>query len=220
MELSPQLISLPLLIAGHLLYWPVLAYAALRAPWPRVRANEASHVLLGSCVAVLLLWQIKAGLPGGPVMHLLGATVLTLMFGWQFAVLSLSAVLLGTELNAGIDWATLPANALLSVVLPVLVSARFSDLVRRRLPNHFFVYIYVAAFFGGVLAVAAVGLASTALIVFAQPPDLEQTLTQHLASCVLLLFPEGFLTGTMMTLLVAYRPQWVVSFEDERYLRR
>lgn len=220
MELSPPLIPFPLLLAGHVFYWPLLIYAAVRAPWSRVRGNEASHVLLGSCVAVLLLWQIKAGLPGGPVMHLLGATVLTLMFGWEFAVVGLSAVLLGTELNAGIHWATLPVNGLLSVALPVVVSARFADLVRRRLPNHFFVYIYIAAFFGGALAIAAVGLASTCFILFAQPADLGQTLTQHVSSCVLLLFPEAFLTGTMMTLLVAYRPGWVISFEDERYLRR
>lgn len=220
MELSPHLIPFPLALAGHVLYWPLLIYAALRAPWSRMRENEASHVLLGSCVAVLMLWQIKAGLPGGPVMHLLGATVLTLMFGWEFAILGLSVVLLGSELNAGIHWATLPVNGLLSVVLPVVISARFSDFVKARLPNHFFVYIYVAAFFGGALTIVAVALASTCVILAAQPADLGQTLLQHLGSCVLLVFPEAFLTGMMMTLLVAYRPGWVVSFDDERYLRR
>jgi uncharacterized membrane protein len=31
--------------------------------------------------------------------------------------------------------------------------------------------------------------------------------------------PEAFLNGWVMTVLVAYRPNWVYSFSDELYLK-
>jgi uncharacterized membrane protein len=34
----------------------------------------------------------------------------------------------------------------------------------------------------------------------------------------LLSWPEAFTTGLMLTLLVVYKPQWVSTFDDERYL--
>jgi uncharacterized membrane protein len=37
-------------------------------------------------------------------------------------------------------------------------------------------------------------------------------------SGILILFPEAFATGACMTLAVVYRPAWVVSFDDRRYL--
>jgi len=31
----------------------------------------------------------------------------------------------------------------------------------------------------------------------------------------LMLFPEGFLNGVIVTVLVGFRPQWIWSFRDE-----
>jgi len=31
-------------------------------------------------------------------------------------------------------------------------------------------------------------------------------------------FPEGFITGTVLALLVVYKPEWVATFRDEFYL--
>ena len=31
-------------------------------------------------------------------------------------------------------------------------------------------------------------------------------------------FPEGFITGTVLSLLVIYQPEWVATFRDEFYL--
>ena len=40
----------------------------------------------------------------------------------------------------------------------------------------------------------------------------------YMPSGILILFPEAFATGGCMTLAVVYRPAWVVSFDDRRYL--
>ena len=34
----------------------------------------------------------------------------------------------------------------------------------------------------------------------------------------LMMFPEAFVNGALMTIRVAYRPQWVASFRDQHYL--
>ena len=34
----------------------------------------------------------------------------------------------------------------------------------------------------------------------------------------LMFFPEGFINGWLMTVLVAFRPHWVYSFADEDYI--
>jgi len=36
---------------------------------------------------------------------------------------------------------------------------------------------------------------------------------------VLLMVPEAFITGIVIALLVAFRPQWVSTFDDNRYLK-
>jgi uncharacterized membrane protein len=35
-----------------------------------------------------------------------------------------------------------------------------------------------------------------------------------------MMFGEAFLSGGALALMVAYRPQWLASFDDARYLRR
>jgi len=35
----------------------------------------------------------------------------------------------------------------------------------------------------------------------------------------IMLFPEAFINGLIMTVLVAYRPTWVSSFSDQYYLK-
>jgi uncharacterized membrane protein len=34
-----------------------------------------------------------------------------------------------------------------------------------------------------------------------------------------MLFPEAFINGALMTLLIVYYPEWVSSFNDDRYLK-
>jgi uncharacterized membrane protein len=45
-------------------------------------------------------------------------------------------------------------------------------------------------------------------------------LDEYLPYFLLLGFSEGWLSGMVITLFVVYRPQWVASFEDARYLGR
>jgi uncharacterized membrane protein len=42
----------------------------------------------------------------------------------------------------------------------------------------------------------------------------------YLPYALLLSFGEAFITGMSMALMVAYFPQWVLMFDDKRYLAR
>jgi len=53
---------------------------------------------------VFLLWQLSASLGGGLTFHFLMMTLLTLMFGAQFALLSMSLALLGVTFEGGLGW--------------------------------------------------------------------------------------------------------------------
>jgi uncharacterized membrane protein len=92
--------------------------------------------------------------------------------------------------------------------------------VERTLPRNFFIYIFLTAFFGAALAGAASGSAAIGLIAAFGAPPLAFMAEQFLPYCLLLAFAEATLTGMVITLLVVYRPRWVGTFDDTRYLSR
>jgi uncharacterized membrane protein len=73
-------------------------------------------------VALILLWHLQAGVKPGLSLHLLGATVFTLCFGWALAFVGLCLVLLGVSLNGAAGWQAFAVNALLMAGVGVAVS--------------------------------------------------------------------------------------------------
>jgi uncharacterized membrane protein len=194
-----------------------LAIAARRAAWRMLRDAANLNVLLGTCVALLGIWLIRTGVKPGLDFHLLGATVMTLMFRPGFALLGLALVLAAVTALHG-EFHAYPANLLIMAVLPILVSWGLYRLVDRRLPNHLFIYLFLNCFFGAGLAIGTVGLASTLFVAAAgsyAPAYLQE---EYLPFYLLMAWAEALSTGMIMTLLVVYRPEWVATFDDRRYL--
>ena len=190
---------------------------ARRASW-RMLANQANlNVFLAASVAVLGLWLIKTGIKPGLNFHLLGATVLTLMFRPLFALLAVALITAAITLWHG-EYAAFAANWLIMGALPVAVSWGLYRLVERKLPNHLFIYVFLNGFFGGALAVVAVGLASTAFAALSGAYPLDYLLEDYLPFYLLMAWSEAFATGMLITILVVYKPQWVATFDDRRYL--
>jgi uncharacterized membrane protein len=188
-----------------------------RAHW-RIMASSANlNVFLGASVALLGIWLINAGIKPGLSFHLLGATALTLMFRPWFAILALALVIGGMTIHSG-QYAAYPANLFLMAVLPVSISWAIYRWVDGKLPNHFFIYIFLNCFFGSGIAMAFVGLASTAYAALSGAYPLAYLLENYLPYYMLMAWAESFATGLIMTLLVVYRPDWVATFDDKRYL--
>lgn len=188
-----------------------------RARWVMLTDRDNLNVFAIATLAVLGLWLIKAGVQPGLNLHLLGATALTLMFGPWFALLSLALILAAIALNSG-EFNAFAANLLLMAALPVAISWGLYRLVDRHLPNHLFVYIFLNAFFGAALAVSGVGLASTGFAALAGAYPLTYLLEHYLPFYLLIAWSEAFATGMLMTVLVVYKPEWVATFDDRRYL--
>jgi len=191
---------------------------ATRANWGMLRNRANLNVFLGATVAVLALWLIKTGIKPGLSFHLLGATALTLMFRPLFALFGMALVTAAISLGSG-EFAAFAANWLIMGVLPVGLNWAIYRLVDRRLPNHFFIYIFLNAFFGAALAIVLVGLASTLFSYLAGAYTLAYMLREYLPYYMLMAWSEAVSTGMLLTVLVVYRPEWVATFDDHRYLR-
>jgi len=205
---------------SNLLFFLFLAAAFRLAPWRELyRRPEKQHVFLGAVVALLTIWGIKAGISPGLGFHHLGATLFTLMFGWPLAVIGLTLTMAASLFLQASDWASLGVNGLLSIVIPITVSFAILKLSHRRLPDNFFIYIFVCAFFGAAAAIATSRFCAISLLSYISAYPDEKLAEESLQYLPLFMFPEAFVTGMLITIFVVYRPDWVATFDDERYLR-
>jgi len=208
--------------SSQLVFWflcaIILGIAIWRAPWYRLKGPGSLNILLGIIVAVIVVWMLKAGFRPGLTVHLLGTTLLTLMFGWAFAILGIGIVLVAHTINDGSGWMALPLEILLLGAVPAAVSYALFRLVDSKLPNNFFIYIFIVAFFGAALAAASAVLATSLAQVVSGAYTAEKVWHDYTRYALLIMFPEAFITGMLMTLFVAYRPEWVSTFDDSRYL--
>lgn len=205
----------------------LLLWNARRADWRRLTDPTQLHVFLGAIVVLMLAWSLKAGVRPGLNLHLLGATAATLMFGRPLASLALTLVLAAVTLNTGwltgdwrAGWESFALNALCLAILPTAVSERVLRFVERRLPANIFVYLFCAAFFGAGITVFVTGLFTSALFWLAGVYTLDELLADYQPYYFMLAFSESWMNGAAMTLMVVYKPHWVGSFDDRRYLRQ
>ena len=188
---------------------PLLLIALVRAPWRALIAGTDRMRALGVSVAILpLLWSMSPPLPGGVHLHLLGMTTVTLVFGWQLALLA--GLLAGGVLVFVGNWAlpAWPLNYLLTVAVPVLVSAAILGAANRLRRTNLFVYMLGVGFFGSMVAMGATLALGNGLL---------DTGLDH-ALVMLLTFPEGFVNGAIISALTVFYPELMRTYDDERYL--
>lgn len=219
MNLTNALIPHSWLLISLLLFAVVLARALFAAPWRVLKKPGIFNLLLGASVAVLAFWQIRASIQPGLNLHLLGATALTLLFGPWFAILALTLTLLLSTAWDG-TWQAFALNGLLMVVLPVTVSWWIYRLVDSKLPNHFFIYIFFNAFFGAGITIAVMSFAASWTLALAGDYPFDYLLGNYLPYYLLMAWSEAMTTGMIMTVLVAYKPHWVATFDDKHYIDR
>ena len=86
-------------------------------------------------------------------------------------------------------------------------------------PITFLSIIFVNAFIGAAVAMAATGLATTGLFAWSGAYSADYLTSNYLPYYLLMGWSEALLTGMLATLLVVYKPQWVATFDDARYIR-
>lgn len=194
----------------------VLAVAAALAvrPWRMLRGPLLSPAL--AALAVLpWLWLLPQKLPAGMAVQFSGASLLVLMLGWPLAV----PVLLGV---AALVWllGQAPLQAVLSQwvwvgLVPATLALAIGWALRRWLPPNVFIYTLGRGFFG----TAAALFASGALYEGIHHLMGGVTLHEALVARWLMAWGDAFLTGLFAAVFVAFAPQWLATWSDERYLR-
>lgn len=192
---------------------------ARQTAWGMLSRRGNLNVFLGATVVVLALWLIKAGVKPGLNFHLLGATALTLMFRPLFALLSMGLIALAMAVWQG-EYQAFAANWLIMGALPVGVSWGIYRLVDGRLTHHLFVYIFLNAFFGAAITMLVLGGVSTAFLAVSGTYSLDYLLAEYAPFFLLVAWGEAFATGMMLTVMVVWKPEWVATFDDRRYLDR
>lgn len=220
MDIADALINSPWALVCQLIFWPVFVWACWSLPREKLDQQSLSKIWPALCVILFFLWQLKATLSPSLSIHLLGATLLTVLFGWQLAVIGLTAVLTAVSVISSASWSAFGINGINAILIPVLVSYHLVKMVYRFLPRHFFIYIFLSGFANAMLSLGVVGLASTAILSFTTTLGTETLIHHYLPAYLLLVFPEAFITGGVLTLFVVYRPQWVRSFDDKLYLNK
>jgi len=175
---------------------------ALRLPW------------IASLGLLVLLWAVQLRLPAGTLMSLSGASLLVLMFGWPLALWTLAA----TAALAGLLQA-IPVDQLLGWLwwrglLPASLALLIGLATRRWLPHHLFVYILARAFIG--TAVAVVGAGSLEILLSTGPDHLRPG--ERWVGHWLMAWGEATATGMLVAVFVAFKPQWLLTYSDLRYL--
>ncbi len=201
------------------LYAWILWRAARWANWHRLLDGNQSNVFLGAVVCVIVMWTLRTPIQPGFEWHLSGMVTLTLMFGWSLAIFAGSLALFGTTLAGLNDWLGFAPSALVFIVLPATLTQIILGLVRAYLPKHYFVYVFINAFFAGGLISVIVAMSATGLLLWADAYSLQKLSDTYLLFLPLMFFPEAVLNGWLMSIMVGFKPHWVVSFRDEEYLQ-
>jgi len=219
MSFSEGLLQGPWLWLLHLTYVLALGTAIWRAPWKVLLANDRlQHLLLGATVALMFMWSMRAGISPGLSIHFLGVTALTLIFGWDLAILSASLALLGMTLLGKESWDGFSANGVCSILIPAAVSYAVLRYVEWKLPKNFFVYLFLCGFLGAGVASASAGMSSALLLWLTDVYTWARIEHEYIRYLPLIMFPEGLLNGIVMTGMMVFLPDWVRTFDAKAYI--
>lgn len=199
-----------------------LAWAAALAvrPWRLLRPSEGKVRLATpflACLAVLPWLWAWPGLAALPVpLHFSAAPLAVLLVGWPLAIPLLTFAGLSTLATTG---ASLPEAVTMTVwtgVLPATLVLVLGHGVRKALGPNPVAYMLGRAFFVPMAALGACALAALAMgdALLGPSSGLQRV------AIGLMAMGEASWTCAVVSLLVAWRPQWLATWSDAMYLGR
>lgn len=217
--IAAELLSTTSQVVGCLIYLPLLCWAIWRAPWVELCSDQRrQHLLAGTALALFMLWLVRRDFDSGLSYHFIGMTVVTLLLDWPLAMLAGLVAQLGLLALGRHDLAALGVNGVLLVVIPVWVTEVCALWVEKKQPRNLFVYIFFSGFFAAALATLVCIFAAFTVLwldgLFPMPPWLED----FVGYLWLVIFPEAFINGMLVTALVVFYPDWLETFNRTRYL--
>jgi len=221
MLVEPELLGTGPRLVTFALAGTALALAAVSAPW-RIWLDdrERQWVWLVSLGVLVGVWSMNAGITPGLSLRFLLVTALTLMHGWQLAVIGGALALAVLNVVGVAAWSSFGADLLCVVIVPAVVTAQLHELVHARLPHNYFIYFFVTTFLGAALAFNLAGLLRVGLIAASGTLAATHVGPEYFAILPLMSFGEAVVNGTIIGMAVVYCPRWVMSFDDRLYLAK
>jgi len=217
--IGAELLSPFTLTVGWLLYVPVLLWAIARAPWVELFSDSRrQHLLFGTVFALFLLWLVRRDFDTGVSYHFIGMTAVTLLLDWPLAIVGGLVAQIGLVLLGRQDLAAMGVNGALLILLPVWVTEGCALLVERAQPRNPFVYIFCSGFFAAALSALLCLLLALGVLWFDERFALPEWLEDFVGYLWLIIFPEAFINGMVISALVVFCPEWLETFNRTRYL--
>jgi uncharacterized membrane protein len=188
-----------------------VATAIARRPWRAIDAGGPPWAWVLVWAMLPLWWSIDHQFGIAALPPLSGAALLVLMTGWPLAVLSCVPISLIAVFGGPLDaYDALHRTVWLGIV-PATVALAVGGVVRRWLPLHVGVYVFARGFIGSGVAVWLAGALAAALT--AAPAAADTGIAR-----LLMAMAEAAITGAVVTLLVAHRPEALATYSDRLYL--
>jgi uncharacterized membrane protein len=191
-----------------------LAAALSVRPWRLLRGPLLTPTL-AALVLLPWFWLLPQKLPAGMAVQFSGACLLVLMLGWPLAVPVLAVVALAVWLLGQGGWQAALSQWVWVGLVPATLALGIGWALRRWLPPNPFIYTLGRGFLGTALAIFASG------VLYEGIHHLMGGVTMHeaLVARWLMAWGDAFLTGLFAAVFVAFAPQWLATWSDERYLR-
>lgn len=218
--LSINLLTGTQIIFSLLLYGGALLWALARVSWVELVADSRrQHLFFGSIFGLFVLWLLRKEFDNGLTFHFLGLTVVTLVLDWPLALVAgalaqFALVLLGFD-----EVGALGVNGLLRILIPVLVTVLMSRMLERFKPTNLFLYIFISGFFAAALAAVCTMLTGMGLLAWSGHLAPPSSVVELIGYVIMVMFPEGFINGMGVAALVVFHPEWVETFDTDRYLQ-
>ena len=206
-----------------------LAAAVAARPWRMLAsrtplADEAHGApsalwtpLFATLVFLPWMWALPT-LHAMPLqLQMSGACLVVLMLGWPLAIPVL--VVVGgcaCLLSPALAWPEALSTVTWMGVVPATLALGLGALIRRFIGTQPFVYVLGRAFLGTVACVFAAGALSQwggHLL-----PGVGTELS--LVARWLMAWGDGFVTGMLAAIFVAFKPEWLATWSDRLYLPR
>jgi uncharacterized membrane protein len=205
-----------MMAAQAILVAAALAIALALKPWRQKGIADLLTPLLALLVVLPWLWAL-------PALHVTvfklqwsGACLAVLMLGWPLAIPVLCAVGAIAGFFADMDVAAQLDLVTWLGVVPATLALAIGAAIRRWLGTRPFVYTLGRGFFASLLALFIAG-------VLRQLSGHELAGVDHALALVgrwLMAWGDAIVTGMLVAILVAYRPQWLATWSDALYLGR
>jgi uncharacterized membrane protein len=196
----------------------VMGAIALR-PWRMLDGPLLTPFLAG---IVLLPWSWllpqllpSTALTGGVSVQLSGACLLTLLLGWPLAVIALSLIASVVFYIGHFGLEAWLSQWVWLGLMPATFTLILGVIVRRKLPDQVFIYILGRGFFGTALSMFLAGLLYELLYHLVG----GVTVGDALVARWLMAWGDAFLTGMLVAIFVAFKPEWLATWSDQRYLK-